>query len=228
MSRFISIGLLAAGFLVGEAALADHRQETSHGQRHVDTRYGHNHAYANFGVRVRAVPRGAMSLSYGSGRYWFNGGVWYRHRGADFVVVAPPIGIIVSVLPPFYTTLMIGGMPYYYANNTYYTWNDSDRGYQVVEAPPSADAAQVVSPATAAAGGAPTGSESVFIYPKNGQSAEQQDKDRYECHRWAADQTHFDPTRTTVELTPDAAEAQRADYFRAMNACLDGRGYTVR
>ncbi len=34
----------------------------------------------------------------------------------------------------------------------------------------------------------------VFIYPKNNQSQAQQDKDRYECHRWAVQQTGFDPS----------------------------------
>ena len=35
----------------------------------------------------------------------------------------------------------------------------------------------------------------VFIYPANGQSAEQTDRDRYECHVWAVQQTGVDPSR---------------------------------
>src|SRR5208282_580825 len=34
----------------------------------------------------------------------------------------------------------------------------------------------------------------MFIYPKNNQSQAQQDKDRYECNRWAVQQTGFDPS----------------------------------
>ena|SRR5271166_3659354 len=34
----------------------------------------------------------------------------------------------------------------------------------------------------------------MFIYPQKNQSQEQQDKDRYECHRWAVQQTGFDPS----------------------------------
>lgn len=34
----------------------------------------------------------------------------------------------------------------------------------------------------------------LFIYPTEGQSAEQQQKDRYECHVWASEQTGFDPS----------------------------------
>jgi predicted lipid-binding transport protein (Tim44 family) len=35
----------------------------------------------------------------------------------------------------------------------------------------------------------------VFIYPANGQSAEQTERDRYECHVWAVQQTGVDPSR---------------------------------
>jgi hypothetical protein len=34
----------------------------------------------------------------------------------------------------------------------------------------------------------------LYIYPKNGQAEEQQRRDRYECHAWAAGQTGFDPS----------------------------------
>ena len=35
----------------------------------------------------------------------------------------------------------------------------------------------------------------MYVYPSKGQSQEQQDKDRYDCHRWAVQQTGFDPSR---------------------------------
>src|ERR1700730_15513757 len=37
--------------------------------------------------------------------------------------------------------------------------------------------------------------QKVFVYPANGQSAEQTDRDRYECHVWAGQQTGVDPRR---------------------------------
>ena len=37
--------------------------------------------------------------------------------------------------------------------------------------------------------------QTVFVYPNNGQSAEQTDRDRYECHLWAVQQTGVDPSR---------------------------------
>src|SRR6202048_2468410 len=37
--------------------------------------------------------------------------------------------------------------------------------------------------------------QKVFVYPANGQSAEQTDRDRYECHVWAVQQPGVDPSR---------------------------------
>lgn len=34
----------------------------------------------------------------------------------------------------------------------------------------------------------------IFFYPARGQSPERQDRDRYECHRWAIRESGFDPS----------------------------------
>ncbi|MCZ6874992.1 MAG: glycine zipper domain-containing protein [bacterium] len=34
----------------------------------------------------------------------------------------------------------------------------------------------------------------LYVYPQQGQSAEQQSKDRFECHNWAVQQSGFNPT----------------------------------
>jgi len=40
----------------------------------------------------------------------------------------------------------------------------------------------------------PVPATEVFFAPLNGQSPEQQERDRYECHLWARQQTGFDPS----------------------------------
>jgi hypothetical protein len=40
----------------------------------------------------------------------------------------------------------------------------------------------------------------MYIYPSKGQSQAQQDKDRYECHTWAVQQTGFDPSRQIANV----------------------------
>ena len=42
---------------------------------------------------------------------------------------------------------------------------------------------------------APPPPQRVFVYPAGGQSPEQTDRDRYECHLWAVQQTGVDPSR---------------------------------
>ncbi|MBS0376626.1 MAG: hypothetical protein JSR73_18785 [Proteobacteria bacterium] len=163
------------------------------------------------------MPRGAYSVAYGGGNYWYHGGVWYRPYGPRWVVVAPPFGVFVPFLPPFYTTVWFGGIPYYYSNDAYYVWREEQQSYEVVE-PPGGATASTDPPAPA----------DVFMYPRNGQSAEDQARDRYECHRWAADQTGFDPTRTSGGVADADARQKRGEYLRAMTACLEGRGYSVK
>ncbi len=54
-----------------------------------------------------------------------------------------------------------------------------------------------------------------YIYPTRGQSQEQQNQDRYECHTWAVQQTGFDPTRAQVaQAPPPAQEAPQGGLFR--------------
>jgi hypothetical protein len=52
-----------------------------------------------------------------------------------------------------------------------------------------------------------------YMYPKNGQSAQQQATDQHECEQWATQQAHGATTGS--------------DFRRAMVACIDGRGYSV-
>jgi hypothetical protein len=183
---------------------------------HYDARFSHNHYYTNRGVYVGAVP--GRPYVVGGGRYYYSGGVWYAPRGGGFVVIGAPVGFFVPILPPFYTTVWVAGVPYYYANDTYYAWNAAQNGYQVVD-PPSDQGATTTQPPP---------SDDLYIYPQGGQSAEQQANDKFECHKWASSQSGFDPTQSLGGVSPDQAAAKRADYQRAMRACLEGRGYSVR
>ena len=46
------------------------------------------------------------------------------------------------------------------------------------------------------------GAQDVFMYPARGQSQQQQDRDRYECHSWAVAQTGFEPSRASAAPAP--------------------------
>jgi hypothetical protein len=49
-----------------------------------------------------------------------------------------------------------------------------------------------------------------FVYPAKGQSAEQTDKDKYDCYSWAKQQTGFDPSQPTqvAAASSSAGEGQ--------------------
>jgi hypothetical protein len=60
---------------------------------------------------------------------------------------------------------------------------------RVVQAPPPAPQAAALPP--------------LYFYPERGQGDEQQDRDRYECYRWAERETGTDPGMTTVTRSPE-------------------------
>jgi hypothetical protein len=72
-------------------------------------------------------------------------------------------------------------------------------------------------------------SDSLTITGRNGQTEKQQWADRYECHKWAKDQSGFDPTlRAPPDMSGAEINSHRDQYRRAFSACLEGRGYSVQ
>jgi hypothetical protein len=176
--------------------------------------YGYGHGYS--------------TGAYWRGGYW-NGGYWPRaYYGLGFSWFLP-------VLPLAYATYWWGGVPYYYANDVYYTYDPNYQGYVATDPPPAADpsgsAATSSDPSGAsapqdAAQAGPNGPSGpngpldgappqIFMYPKNGQSAEQTAADRAACQQWATQQA-------------GSVAQNGANYNRAMVACVEGRGYSAR
>jgi hypothetical protein len=213
-SHVFRVVLLAGAtlLLAMPSAQANGRHATRPGHWY-DGAHGHRHHYPVSGWRVATVPRHAHWTHWHGGRYGYWNGVWYRPYGAAYVVAYPPVGIVVAGLPAFATAVTIAGVGYLYANGVYYR-DRGDSSYEVVPAP------EVVS--TARNGGPAR----TFVYPKLGQSADTQASDEYECHRWAVDQTGFDPSAAAAGQ--GSGPMPRSDYMRAQVACLEGRGYTVR
>ncbi|HEX4984758.1 MAG TPA: hypothetical protein VFV71_01675 [Burkholderiales bacterium] len=63
-----------------------------------------------------------------------------------------------------------------------------------------------------------------FVYPAKGQSDAQLASDQTECSDWATRRSGYDPDMRYNNHPPSAYN----DYGRALSACLEGRGYTVR
>jgi hypothetical protein len=73
----------------------------------------------------------------------------------------------------------------------------------------------------------------VYFYPSKGQSEEQQDRDRYECHNWGVRETGFDPSlhlageeRSTVVPARSSGEGvgAAAAVGAVVGAIAGGRG----
>lgn len=78
----------------------------------------------------------------------------------------------------------------------------------------------------------PVLAQDVYIYPTKGQSPEQQNRDRYECHTWAVQQTGFDPTNPQMAqpaTPPPAREAPQGGLLRggARGAALGAVGGAI-
>ncbi len=130
-------------------------------------------AYPAIGAGAIALPGAAVSVQFGGVNYWHHRGVWYRPWGPRWVVVAPPVGIVVPIAAAS------------------------------AEPPPAPLAALPAAPSRPAP----------VVYPRNGQDAQQTEADRQACDRWAT--------------TQPAALADATVFMRAVEACMDGRGYTM-
>lgn len=60
----------------------------------------------------------------------------------------------------------------------------------------------------------PAVAQQLYIYPSQGQSPEQQNRDRYECHTWSVQQTGVDPTNPYMAGTLPAQEAPQGGVLR--------------
>jgi len=136
------------------------------------------------------------------------------------------LGLYFSALPLYYSTYWWDGVPYYYADDTFYTWDGSAGEYQTVNPPP-----EVEQQAQSQAG------SDLIAYPKNGQSDQQQAKDKSECRQWAATQSGYNSGAAAASGAPSTAAAGASatngatnqwDYQRAQAACLEGRSYSVK
>lgn len=138
MNRHLAhaLGATALGALLLQpvTAMADPpahaRNENSAQHRGWDSNY-----YPRRGYVVHHLPPRHRVVHHHGHRYYYGGGAWYRPYGGRYVVVDPPVGLVVSFLPQFSTTLHVGGVPYYRAGPVYYVWNPRARGYVVTDRP---------------------------------------------------------------------------------------------
>jgi len=143
--------LVIAGSAHAQRGVREHERERFRTDHWVyDNRFHHDHYYPAVGYRIGALPPGHLEVRFRGEPFWFHSGVWYHRVGPSFVVFRPPFGVIVPVLPPAYSTVYVGAVPYYYANDVYYV--QKPQGYEVVAPPPPSEAPAAAAPPQQTAG----------------------------------------------------------------------------
>jgi hypothetical protein len=93
---------------------------------------------------IASLPHGAIQVVFGNTHYNYYGGRYYRPYARGYTIVAPPVGIIVPVLPPDCQVIVIGNRRYYSYDNVYY--DPMDGGYRVIDRP--GDGYNTIAPAS--------------------------------------------------------------------------------
>ncbi len=141
------------------------------------------------------------------------------------------IGLHVPLLPIGFGTYWYNDSPYYAYRDNYYVADG--RGFLVVEQPRQDPVFSASGPAPVVAAppsqSSPTPSYEpsaktgqLYAYPQKGQTDSAATFDRIECETWGGKQTGYFPGQSADNA------AKKSDYQRAVVACLEGRGYSVR
>jgi hypothetical protein len=230
LTKAMGIVILVAGAL-GATAMAGPGGGGGHGGG--GGGHGGGGSFHGGGGGARGGYGGGIRGGYGGGyRGGYGGGFRGGYRGGWYGGGYGPwgywggwgLGLYAPFLPLGYSTYYWGGVPYYYADDALYSW-DADAGEYVTVAPPDGSP-DVAPPKSSAAirNGPPT--VDLYAYPKAGQSAEQQARDRDDCRKWASAQSDGNSNQTPSDSA--AASSAHAGYLRAEAACLEGRDYSVK
>ena len=119
-----------------ERRVVVHRPHRTVIVRRAHVRYA---ALPRWGAVVTTVPSAAVVISSRKNPYYFHNGIYYSHRGPDYVVVRPARGLRIRVLPAGYRTVVVGPRSYYYYYGTFYVKSGGAKEeYVVADAPEGA------------------------------------------------------------------------------------------
>ena len=202
LAGLILIGLGSSGFAVAHGASGG-SGSAGHGAGFHSSGSGHGHGHGHH--------RGGWHRDRGSGGRW--------NRGGDHGGWGVGHAFYFASIPSYCKLVYWDGVPYYYADDIYYEWSGTAGAYEEVN-PPAGLADRVDAQA-------PVVTE-LFVFPNAGQTNEQLERDREACHLWAVQQVGFDPKAAPARTRAlDRSTAKRANYFRADEACLEARDYSV-
>ena len=131
MKKYLICGFL---FFILINSLTVSAQWNRHYGRYTSRYYHYDRYPARASVSIIArLPFGAVSVMFGNRYYHYHNGVYYRPYDRGYIIVQPPIGIIVPSLPFGCTRVIIRSNPYYRYENIFYA--PYGNRYKVVEEP---------------------------------------------------------------------------------------------
>ena len=176
-----------------------------------------------FGLVVPILPPYYTTLWVGNVPYYYADNVYYAPspQGGYVVTQAPPSNVVVEQQPYSAAAQQPGNVVEMGPANS----SNNPPPPSVNPGSPQPGGVNPVPPQSPSVNPGQEPPGQLFVYPDKGQTQAQQTQDRNACHSWAVSQTGYNPAaQTGGEQTGD----KLADYQRALSACLEGRGYTVR
>ncbi|MEX6665333.1 hypothetical protein QWI20_15280 [Pseudomonas sp. W2-17] len=174
------------------------------------------------GYEIDRMPGGYSRVPYRGGDYFYSGGYWYRPQGPRYVVVQPPRGVRVRYLPDYAQQVWLGSALFFVAAGTYYTYEQNTQEYVVAEPPQNVE--PVYSPQQPQPVQQAANPYDVVAYPPEGKPQQEIEQDRYDCYRYAVQQSNFDPAGAAYQPAPEVLGV----YRQAMASCYAGRGYSIQ
>jgi len=118
----------------------------------------------------------------------------------------------------------LGSSLFFVAAGTYYTYEQNTQEYVVAEPPQGVEpvySPQQPQPQPIQQAANPY---DVVAYPPNGKPQQEIEQDRYDCYRYAVQQSNFDPASAGYQPAPEVLGV----YRQAMASCYAGRGYSIQ
>jgi len=133
MKKYLVCGLVLLMLFISFSASAQYGR--GHGR--YNSRYAPYHRYpsrTSVSVSVIArLPFGAIGVNFGNRYYHYHNGTYYRPYNRGYIIVPPPVGIIVPALPYGAAHVIIGSHPYYRYDDVFYA--PYGNRYRVVDEP---------------------------------------------------------------------------------------------
>jgi len=139
--KIIFISILCISFTSVNAQHRDNKK--AHRQQNAKKvqRHSPHYRYAKlpcWGYSYKTAPKNAFIINHSGKKYHYHSGIYYKHVGANYVIVKAPLGVRVRTLPKEKFRFVLNGRKYFYYYGTFYIKSDDNNDYVTVDPPKGA------------------------------------------------------------------------------------------